>query len=101
MNQVMKIGKGVEKIDGETVAKKGYVSKCATSLTLLLKESQTVTLKAMGVAAIANTMKAIARADKILAEDDKHIKKVSVPTFVTETVDDMELAIFTIDVSTK
>lgn len=90
----MKIGKGVRK-EGEVETEiTAYVSKCSTSLMRLLEESSSVTIKAMGNTAIANTMKTIARVAARMTDENKELV-LDAPAFVFETE---ELAVFTIKV---
>ena len=99
MNKIMKIGKGVEKVDGENREIIAYVGKCSTSLSRLLDEGD-VTIKAMGNRAIANTMKTIERTARAKKEAGQTLH-IDAPVFVTEKVGDTDLAVFCIDVSVK
>lgn len=92
MNKIMKIGSGIERVDGEAREVTAYVSKCSTSLTRLLEGNDPVTIKAMGNRAIANTMKVIARVHKTVP------LKLDAPVFLDEQVGEFELAVFNITV---
>lgn len=93
MNKIMKIGSGMERVDGETREVTAYVSKCSTSLTRLLEDNEPVTIKAMGNRAIANVMKVIARVNRNLP------LKLEAPVFVDEQVGESTLAVFNITVT--
>lgn len=99
MNQIMKIGKGVEEVDGVMQAVPAYIGKCSTSLSRLLDNGD-VTVKAMGNRAIANTMKIIERVARMKKAVGKTVE-IDVPVFVLEKVGENELAIFNITVSCK
>lgn len=92
MNKVMKIGSGIERVDGEAKEVTAYVSKCSTSLTRLLEDGEPVTIKAMGNRAIANVMKVISRVNKTVP------LKLDAPVFVDEQVGESQLAVFNITV---
>lgn len=102
MNKVMKIKKGVERTDEGVRNIPAYVSKCQASLMIMLNESDTdaVTIKAVGNAAIGNTMKTIARTAKQLENEGKTLK-LNVPVFVMEENEDGNIAVFNIDVSVQ
>lgn len=90
MNKIMKIGSGIERVDGEAKEVTAYISKCSTSLTRLLSENEPVTIKAMGNRAIANVMKVITRTNKTVP------LKLEAPVFLDEQVGDSVLAVFNI-----
>lgn len=96
MNQIMRIGKGVEIVDDEVKDIPAYVGRCTTSLMRLL-ELGDVTIKAMGNRAITNTMKTIERTAKNLKESKKTLV-IDAPVFINEQVGEVELAVFNITV---
>ena len=101
-NKVMKITKGVIRTEERIQDIPAYVTKCSSSLMHFLEEGSTVTIKAMGNRAIANTMKTIARAGKLLETENK-ILEISTPVFILEKIadTDSELAVFNINVSVR
>lgn len=101
-NQVMKITKGVIRTEEGIHDIPAYITKCTGSLMHFLEEGNVVTIKAMGNRAIANTMKTIARAGKLLETENK-VLEISTPVFILEKTrdTDSELAVFNINVSVR
>lgn len=66
----MKIGSGRNPSDGSKIP--GYAARCGKSLSELLKENETVVIKAMGGDAVNSAVKAFMHANQLLSETDKH-----------------------------
>lgn len=65
----MKVGSG-RNSDGSKIP--GYAARCGKSLSELLKENDSVVIKAMGGDAINSAVKAYMHANQLLKEFDKH-----------------------------
>lgn len=65
----MKVGSG-RNSDGSKIP--GYAARCGKSLSELLKENDSVVIKAMGGDAVNSAVKAYMHANQLLKEFDKH-----------------------------
>lgn len=65
----MKVGSG-RNSDGSKIP--GYAARCGKSLSELLKEKDSVVIKAMGGDAVNSAVKAYMHANQLLKEFDKH-----------------------------
>lgn len=65
----MKVGSG-RNSDGSKIS--GYAARCGKSLSELLKENDSVVIKAMGGDAVNSAVKAYMHANQLLKEFDKH-----------------------------
>lgn len=65
----MKVGSG-RNLDGSKIP--GYAARCGKSLSELLKENDSVVIKAMGGDAVNSAVKAYMHANQLLKEFDKH-----------------------------
>ena len=65
----MKVGSG-RNSDGSKIP--GYEARCGKSLSELLKENNSVVIKAMGGDAVNSAVKAYMHANQLLKEFDKH-----------------------------
>ncbi|PWM79917.1 MAG: hypothetical protein DBY41_06775 [Clostridium sp.] len=65
----MKVGSG-RNSDGSKIP--GYAARCGKSLSELLKENNSVVIKAMGGDAVNSAVKAYMHANQLLKEFDKH-----------------------------
>ena len=65
----MKVGSG-RNSDGSKIP--GYAARCGKSLSELLKENDSVVIKAMGGDAVNSAVKAYMHANQLVKEFDKH-----------------------------
>lgn len=96
---LMKISSGrVQKDDYRSSVQRGYITRCARSLLILLKENDEVEVRAVGTTAVANTLKTFIAVERMLKEENKSIK-IYEPVYVDEKIDDREISVCSVKVT--